>query len=209
MVRQPTQIASSEFRIKLLAKYFGVRRAEPETDDRAGIAQDGVPDLEIELAQVLMGQNHADPVFAQLREHIGQTQRRKRLKFIKIDVEITAVCLGHVGAAQARKPDAGDQERAQQRRHVLADFALGQVHKEDSALVHELTRIKGATRLGDDGMERRVREKRPYLVLDRSDSLGAESRRVALEFAQPEAAHLGIIDARGGEAPEGPVIHQP
>jgi hypothetical protein len=66
VVGQLQKVEFFELFLEFANEVRGVLGANSERDYRAGIPQDGMPDVRVELMQILMGDSKADPVLAKL-----------------------------------------------------------------------------------------------------------------------------------------------
>ena len=64
---------------------------------------------------------------------------------------------------------ARHEQRTQERRGVLADASLAQVHDQHLAVVHETSQVQAVPRLADDVAQELRADELPDPVLDRSD----------------------------------------
>lgn len=93
-----------EHRFEFPRDHIRVVGAQPERDQRAGVAEHRMADIRIELMEVLVRQHHTHPELAQFGEHVGQSQRREILKFIDVDMEGSTGGF-HLRSMRARSPE--------------------------------------------------------------------------------------------------------
>ena len=102
MVRKRQQIVLIEGRFEFLDNQPSVVCPESKRYQRAGIAEDGVSDVGVELVQILVCQHRADAELAQLREHAGESERGERLEFVDVEEKGPALVLRKKGATEGR-----------------------------------------------------------------------------------------------------------
>ncbi len=101
MVRKVHEVSGRKLRGELLGQDPGIGRPHPKGDEGADVPEDRMPDFVIELVEILVREDKADPVFAQLREHGGEVLRGEGLELIEVEEEVAAALLGNLGPRQA------------------------------------------------------------------------------------------------------------
>lgn len=201
-VREGDEVLRLDSRRELPGDHRPVLGAGSEGDEGPDVPQDGIPQLAVKLAQVLMGKRQADAVLTELGQHRRQGERGEDLELVQVDEEGASLLLRQFGTGETGQRERRDQERAQERGRPFAHAALGEIDQEDLSLVHDLPRVKGARLGGEDAVEDGVREEGANLVLQGRDDHRPEGRRVALVLPLPEVRHLGVRQAADGRLPE-------
>jgi hypothetical protein len=80
-----------------------ILRADPEGNDRSGVAQHRMANVGLKLVEILVGQREPDAVLAQLGEHVRQGEGGKALEFVDVDEKVPTV-IGR-GVRAAIRPD--------------------------------------------------------------------------------------------------------
>ena len=99
VVGQVDDVLDGEGRVKFTDQGFGVGGPDAEDDDRSGVAEDGVADSRVELCEILMGEDKAHAVLAQLREYGQETGRGEGLELVEVAEERPPLRFGHTGPA--------------------------------------------------------------------------------------------------------------
>ena len=99
VVREVHQIGRSQLGRKFGLEELGIRGALAEGDESARVPQDRIPDLLVELREVLVREHEAHAIFTQLREHRGVRERREALELIQVEVEVPPFRFREVGPA--------------------------------------------------------------------------------------------------------------
>ncbi|MEY9591000.1 hypothetical protein ABIA06_003291 [Bradyrhizobium yuanmingense] len=94
-----------------------------------------------ELMKVSVGGSKADPILAELREHVSDGDRREILN-VNIDEKVLPPMRRQLCPAEGSQSKGCDQQTAQQRGAVVADPPLGQVDQQHPALVHDLADVE-------------------------------------------------------------------
>lgn len=209
VVGEVDDVAGPEDGVELAGEDFGVGGAGAEDDEGARVAEDGVADGEVELAEVLVGEHHPDAVFAQLGEHGEEGEGGEGLEFVEVAVEGPSVGLRKVRPAEGGEVDAGQQQRAEEGRGVFADAPLGEVHEQNPAFVHDGPQFEALARAGQDAPERGVGQEGPHLVLQGRDRLCPQPLGVAGKLLGPETPNLPIRQPRGHGLAVGALVQQP
>ena len=123
-IRQAEQIGYAKFGPNFLREKRRIFRTDAEGDQCSRIAEHGVANVRVELVTVLMGQDKAHAVFAQLGHHACEHKRGEAVKFVQIDKEGTARGGWAFGAAEGGKAERGDDQAAKDKRTLLAQTAL-------------------------------------------------------------------------------------
>ena len=83
-----------EVRLELAGNEGGIFGSKAKGNEGAGVAQDGMPNVGLQLMQVLVREHHADAELAELRKHVGDRQRREVLELVDVDEERPALFSG-------------------------------------------------------------------------------------------------------------------
>jgi len=100
-------------------------------------------------------------------------------------------------AREGSEGEFRDHEASEERRHVLAQGALREVHEQDFLVVHEPAEIEARPLLADDRPEEAVGHELRHLVQHGSDRLVPEP--VVLVFVHVEELADGRIGEVGGD----------
>ncbi len=184
--------------LELQAERLGVVGAHLEHAHTAHVAEHGIPErgvlvVDEELVHVLMRHRQVQAVLARLGEDRSEGLGGEVLELIDVQVEVAALFLGDVRAAHGVQLELGHEHGTEERRVVLAELSLAQVHQDDLAAVHRMADIHFAVHLAHDIADERGREQLADLVLDGSYGLRAVFLGPAGEFVLPEAAHEVVL----------------
>lgn len=103
MVREGEEIFGLEDGSELGRQEASVLGAEVKGDQGAGVGDHRVAHSRVELAEILIGEYHADLVLPEFGEHRGERERREDVELVQVDEERPALLLRHVGSRQDRK----------------------------------------------------------------------------------------------------------
>ena len=169
----------------------------PEGDDSAGVPQYRMPNVGLQLMQILMGDREPYPVLTQFREHVRDRKRGEGLEFIDIHEEVSPFLRGHVGPAERRKPDRRDQKPPSRDELSSPMRPLPKLTKSTWPGVHDLADVQVMFRCAHDAIEQGIGEKGADLVLYRRHAVGAVAEREALELLFEKGAHRLILQRPG------------
>ncbi len=85
MVRKLLQVVSTEAALEFAREMWRVFGADAESDEGPGIAEHRVPDVGLQLVQVLMGDRKSDLILALFGEHVRKRKRGEVLEFVDVD----------------------------------------------------------------------------------------------------------------------------
>src|ERR1051326_7873081 len=148
--RQRKQIARRQLFAEFPAESLGVLGTDLKADQGPDIAEDGIRRGLIHLRDVLIRKSQTESVLPGLGENGGKALGHKRLKLV--DVCRAGLSRPHfrVGSAHGSELQGCHEERSKQRRSILAQATLRQVHKQDAAVVYCLAEVEARSWLSQD-----------------------------------------------------------
>lgn len=197
------QVLRGELAAELLGENLGVLGTDLEGAEAADVAENGIAGRLVHLRQVLVGNREVQAILAGLGEDRRECFRGVVLEFIDVEIEVGAVGLCGVGPAHGGELDARDEEGAEQRRGVLADAALAEIHEQHLALVHDASQVQRRLRLADDISQHRARRKRPNLIEHRRQGFSLLLLVPTREFPLPEGTDDRVGNAMHDARAEG------
>lgn len=66
--------------------------------------------VRFKLMKVLVGDSKADPILAELREHVGDGERREILKLVNIDEKVSPLIRRQLRPTKSSQSKRGDQQ---------------------------------------------------------------------------------------------------
>jgi hypothetical protein len=111
---QVNELLGDKFLSKFLFQHFRVGLPNPKGNRAAHVAQNGLPDGQGKLIDILVRQRHAETVFSSFGQQGSKSIGRKILKLINKQEEIAAVIFGLAGACHCRQLELRYQERSEQ-----------------------------------------------------------------------------------------------
>lgn len=208
-IRKVEQIDHAEDRLKLGREKRRILGSHPEGDEGPGIAEHRMPDIRIELVEMLVREREAQSVLAQLGHHLGEGERREGLEFVHVQEERWSLIGGCIRPAERGEAERSDQQPAEDVGTVDAQFALRQVHDQDATLIHDRSEpqvdLLAAELCGrvEDGPE--ALGGFPDLILDRDhlDDVLALHLLAEGKIVDRDADADGAIRGTAGEPEEG------
>jgi len=197
-----------EYSLEFFLQESGVIGSKAEGDERPEVSDDSIADFFVQLVEILMGQDHTNPVFPEFRGHVDQGKRGEGLKLVSIEEEVPSFILGDIRTAESRQAKGSHEEPAQKERGVFSQFSFGQVDDEDLAFVHDPSETQIFLWFGEDLPNDGICEKRPNLVLDRRDGFGAHPVGIFGVLLLPKFLYLLIGYSGYGLAAVGGIIEE-
>ena len=135
------------------------------------LAADALAQVRGELGEVLVGHGDREPVRPGFGEHVFQRvgQVEEVLALVDVQAGVRARGLGQPGAPGGGLPGAGDDERADELRGLLAEDALGQPCQAQPAVVEDLAHVEGGRAGRDRLLGEPAEQERAELVHQRPD----------------------------------------
>lgn len=141
---------------KLLRHYIGIALANMEGNYRADVSEDGLPDRQRKLVDVLMRQRQTQPVFSRFRQNRGKRLSGKILEFINKQEKILPLGLRLVRARHGRMLKLGEQQGTEEVGFVMADFSLGKIGDKQLFVVHGMSEFNLAFDLAKNISDNRI-----------------------------------------------------
>ncbi len=161
---------------------------DPEEEPGADVSEDCVAHMFAELPQVLVREHEAEAVLPRLGQDRWDRARYEVLKLIEVAEERgRASAAPHGCEVQGR-----ENEGANERGHVLAEPADGQVDDENDALLEVEVEVESRTLTSKHWARNRMRDQAAELVHDRRERFRAEPRRERRELPLPYVADVWI-----------------
>ncbi len=135
------------------------RDAARELDRRVG--GDGLLELRVELAEVLVREHHADVVLAGLGEDEADVPIEVVRRLVDVDEGGHAAVFGEGGPLLRRLRDHGDEEAAEDLGALLLQEVFRGVDEDDLACVHLREEVELRSRMREHALERLVLEDAP------------------------------------------------
>jgi hypothetical protein len=184
---------------------FRVGVADAEGDERADVAEHGLPDGKRELVDVLMREGKAEAILAGFGENGSEGVGGEIVELVDVEKEIAAFVLRLIHAGHGRELELRREERAKQRGFVRAEAAFREVGNEDAFAVHHKRNAHLAPHLAENVAHHGIEQKLPELVLNRRDGLALKARVVALVFLRPKRAHERVAHMAHDSPPVGAI----
>src|SRR5205823_1196106 len=136
---------------------------------------DPLGQLAAELGQVLVREDHREPVAAGLGEHLLQRVGQVQEVLALVDDEgcVAAAVFGGAGAGGGGLPGGGHDQRADQPAGVGAEHSFGEPGQQQPAAVEDVGEVDGGGSGGDGVADERPQQQRPQLVQQRGGVGGA------------------------------------
>ena len=107
---------------------------------RSDVAQDSLKNAAIELAGVLMCQNHTQPVLSQFRKHVCENLGGEAVEFVDVQKEWLAFGFGDVFAAVSGIGQTADDQSTQDICNVGTQSSLRKVDDEHLPVLSDKTK---------------------------------------------------------------------
>src|SRR5437870_3919297 len=106
--------------------------------------------IRLQLMEVLVCHDQANPELAKLRDHVGYRERREGLELVGVNEEGAALGLRQLRPAEGGETNRGHEEGTQEVRAVLAKLTYPEIDDQDLSLVHDLSDMKVNRRLDEE-----------------------------------------------------------
>src|SRR3989338_5630308 len=110
-----------------------------------------------------MSERERKSVFARFGKDGDERFGRKVLELVNVEIKISALRFGRIGARESRLLNFREKQRTQNV-GIAFELAFSQLYKQDFALVHNLAQIKRAFGRDEHLAQSGVKEKRAHFV---------------------------------------------
>lgn len=177
---------------QLRCERVGVAGADLKGDQRSAVAEDGGGRGIVELFEHLVRQRERAAILPPFRQERREGRGSEVLYLVHDEIEVRSFFLGLIGAAEGGDLDARHEQRTEERRRILAQAPLAQVHEQPLSPVRDAAKVEPRPRCIDNAAQERIRDESADLVLYGSNRLGLELRGHSGEFVFPKRTHDGI-----------------
>src|SRR3989344_5133070 len=151
------EVLRREHRLEFIFHKLGVIRADPESHDRADVAEDRVADFIGKLFDELVGNEEIQAVFASFGQDRGDAIGGEILELIDVEIEVFAGVIGNVHPRKGGHKQFANDDHAQKIRIDVPNAAFGQIDDQNFLIIHQLAEVKRALLLVDDRAEEFVK----------------------------------------------------
>src|SRR3989344_7937469 len=110
-----------------------------------------------------MSERERKSVFARFGKDSNKRFGRKVLELVNVEIKISALRFGRIGARESRRLYFGEKQRTQ-KVGIAFELAFSQLYKQDFTLVHNFSEVERAFGCDEHLAQSGVKEKRAHFV---------------------------------------------